>query len=111
MSCSEGQMVAKAILYHAAVTGGLVIYPFPVELTDAFFETVDFRHNGLGNKIGPNTNEHEPRTIQATLEALKLAIDELKEITANTPQGKDLEPVLNAIEDVLGGDWEPTSPE
>lgn len=71
MSCSEGQMVAKAILLHAAVTGGFAISPFPTEITDDFFSVVDFQATGLANRLGPAVASDSENTIQATLERLE----------------------------------------
>lgn len=71
MSCTEGQWVAKAILYHAAVTGGFAIEDFPEELTQEFFETVDFTSLGLANRLGPNVPQDSPDTVQATIARLE----------------------------------------
>lgn len=71
MSCTESQWVAKAILYHAAVTGGFAIEDFPEELTQEFFETVDFTSLGLANRLGPNVPQDSPDTVQATIARLE----------------------------------------
>lgn len=83
MSCTEGGWVAKAILYHAAVTGGFALDPFPEELTQEFFETVDFTSLGLANRIGPNVAQDSPDTVQATIARLEEQIATLQSSNDN----------------------------
>jgi hypothetical protein len=113
VTCSDAQWIAKAILFHAAVTGGFAIDPFPVEITDATFNVVDFRVLGLANRLGPEVNQGSANTIQATLAALKVSIDALTAALGEGGGGlpedleDDLAKVWGALDDIttiLGGD-------
>lgn len=107
VSCADADLLIKSNLLLVAAITGQPIDLSAIEPENYLDQAFDFSSTGLANRLGPQVAAGSEATIQATLERLKIALDDLAVIVADTPQGKDLEPVLNAIEDILGGDWEP----
>lgn len=110
VSCADADLLIKSNLLLVAAITGQQIDLSAIEPENYLDQAFDFSSTGLANRLGPEVVASDAATIQATLDRLQLIVDELKVVIETSPQGKDLEPVLNAIEDILGGDWEPPAP-
>lgn len=113
LSCQEAQELTRAVivLFHA-ITGtdwdGTTEQPNSDFLNTVWYWSSD----GLANRLGPGVHELHEDTLQATLESLKVSIDELKEaLVSSGGTGEDLEDdlakVWGALDDIttiLGGD-------
>lgn len=96
------QIAMSNVLMMHALTGQDFDGTSETPLEDYLAGYWDFSHNGLANRLGPTEPSTSENTIQATLERLKVSIDQLKAVV-DAAGPEDLEDDLANVWEQLEG--------